>query len=232
MAEDASFWDGIAERYSKKPVENVAAFERKKTITKAHMKPTDVVLDVGCCTGTLAIELASHAAKIHALDVSTEMLKIGRRKADAAGVTNLTFHQAALEEALPFEPESFDGICAYSILHLVDDPGAALDKVYKLLKPGGFFISSTVCIGGSWMPPYRIILPVMRWLGKAPFVNLLRADEFMASVEAAGFSDLDAPDVGAKPTTVFLVAKKPDPVAIATSEGCPQSATPPEPSWC
>lgn len=49
----------------------------------------------------------------------------------------------------------------------------------------------------------------MRWLGRAPPVAVLRKRTLVADIEAAGFVDIRQPDVGAKPTTAFILATKP-----------------------
>jgi len=107
-----------------------------------------------------------------------------------------------------FEDGSLDGICAYSILHLVPDRREALARIYRLLRPGGFFVSSTVCLGGTWVP-YGAIIGVMRLFGKAPRVACFPADRIEADIRDAGFVDVTRPDVGAKPIVAFIVAKKP-----------------------
>ena len=208
MTADAEFWDEIAEKYAAKPVENVPAFERKKEITKALLSREQTILEVGCGTGTLALELAPHVAHIHAVDISGEMLGIARRKADAAGVENVTFHQGTLDEPTPFEAEQFDGACAYSILHLVDDRIGTLQTIFEMLKPGGFFISSTVCLGGS-LVPYWAILPVMKWFGKAPPVHIIGRDQMEREIREAGFVNVEQREVGAGTETAFIVAQKP-----------------------
>lgn len=81
-------------------------------------------------------------------------------------------------------------------------------QIYRLLKPGGFFVSSTVCLGESWIP-YRPILKLMRWLGKAPMVKVLSKQALGDDVRAAGFVEISWPDVGAKPEIAFMVARKP-----------------------
>lgn len=209
MTAEAAFWNQLAERYARQPVANPGAFERKIAITRSRMKPSDVVLDVGCGTGSLALRLAASAAAVHGLDVSSEMIRIARSKAQAEGTKNVSFHVGPFDEGFErFEPESLDAICAYSLLHLVADRPAALDLVYRLLKPGGFFVSSTVCLGESWIP-YGPILRAMRWLGKAPRVSILRKRSLEAELGSAGFVGLDQPDVGAQPTIAFIVAEKP-----------------------
>jgi arsenite methyltransferase len=205
---DARFWDQIAESYARKPVEDPDAFERKITLTKARMTPRDVVLDIGCGTGSLALRLAPHAAHVHGLDLSGEMVRIARHKASEQRVDNVTFHVGPFEECAAFPAESLDGLCAYSLLHLVEDREATLARIYRLLKPGGFFVSSTVCLRGSWIP-YGALLRVMRWLGRAPSVHILDRATLEHEVRRAGFVDLTSPDVGAKPTVAFLVAQKP-----------------------
>jgi arsenite methyltransferase len=125
MSGDAAFWDAIAEKYSRQPVANPEAFERKIAITKSLIQPQDVVLDIGCGTGSLALRLAPCAASVHGLDISGEMIRIARGKAEAQQVANVQFHVGALDDGfVQFEPGSLDMVCAYSLLRLVEDlPG-------------------------------------------------------------------------------------------------------------
>jgi ubiquinone/menaquinone biosynthesis C-methylase UbiE len=209
MTNEAAFWNELAEKYSQKPVEDPAAFEAKIAITKSRMKPTDVVLDIGCGTGSLVLRLAESAGQVHGLDLSSEMIRIAKSKAEAQKVENVAFHTGPFDDTFTAsEDESLDGICAYSLLHLLDDRPAALSRIFGLLKPGGFFISSTVCLSESWVP-YGPILWAMRALGKAPMVNTFDKRTLEDEVRRAGFVDLSQPDVGAKPTIAFIVATKP-----------------------
>lgn len=208
MNTEAIFWDDLAERYARQPVANPGAFERKIAVTRSRMKPSDVVLDIGCGTGSLALKLAPSGATIHGLDLSSEMIRIARGKAEAQGAPNVCFHVGPFESCELFEPESVDVICAYSLLHLVHDLPATLDHIFRLLRPGGIFISSTVCLGDSWVP-YRPILQVLRWLGKAPRVSTLRQGALTEELRRSGFTGVEQPGVGADSTIAFLVAEKP-----------------------
>lgn len=209
MTADDVFWNQIAEEYSKKPVDDPAAFEKKIEITKSRMRPDHVVLDIGCGTGSLALRLASSAAHVHGLDISSEMMRIARGKARNQSVKNVTFHTGAFDETFTALADgTLDGLCAYSILHLVEDRAATLAKIHRLLKPGGFFVSSTGCLGEEWLP-YAPILTVARWLGKAPRVSVISKKTLSREIESAGFVDLSQPDVGAKASIAFMVARKP-----------------------
>jgi 2-polyprenyl-3-methyl-5-hydroxy-6-metoxy-1,4-benzoquinol methylase len=206
---DPGFWDGLAERYAAKPVDDPAAFQRKIAITKALITPESTVLDVGCGTGSLALILAPHAREVHGLDLSPGMLKIARSKAANQGVSNVSFHTGTLEGLTAFEPGTLDVVCAYSLLHLVHDRAATLARMWELLRPGGALVTSTVVLAGG-LTPYWLMMPVMRWLGKAPYVAVISRDKLEAEIRAAGFVDVSTPDVGAKPIVTFMVARKPE----------------------
>ena len=208
MVDDGSFWDGLAEKYAAQPVGNPEAFERKIAVTKSLMEPSDVLLNIGCGTGSLALRLAGDGEHIHGLDISKEMLRIANEKKAAQQVENISFHRGTLDTFDHFGPESLDGICAYSILHLLEDRVASLAWIYSHLKPGGFFVSSTVCLGNTWIP-YKYLLAVMKMVGKAPPVSIVSTERLIEEMTAAGFVDIEQPEVGAENTVAFITAKKP-----------------------
>jgi len=207
MYADARFWDRIAESYSAKPVDDPDAFERKIAITKGLMVSDHVIADFGCGTGSLVLRLADQAAHVHGVDVSPNMIRIARGKAMDQGVTNVTFHVSSLEDHGTFEPGGLDGVLAYSLLHLVEDPRAVLAKLFGLLKPGGYFVSSTVCIRDTWIP--KPLLTLMRWAGRAPSIQVFGRRRLLEYVREAGFVDIETPDVGASSRIAFVVARRP-----------------------
>ncbi|MCB9744398.1 MAG: class I SAM-dependent methyltransferase [Alphaproteobacteria bacterium] len=209
MSADAAFWNNIAESYAAKPVDDPSAFERKIEVTKALIRPGDTLLGVGCGTGSLALILSPFAGHVHGVDISDEMIRIARGKAEAQGVKNVSFHVSPFDERFDaIAPGSLDGLMAYSIIHLLPERQAAMAHMYSLIKPGGFFVTSTACIGESWVP-FRPILWLMRQLGKAPFVHIMSKATLRAELEAAGFVDIQEPEVGAKPMVGFMTARKP-----------------------
>lgn len=208
MSSDAKFWDDIAEKYAAQPVKDVAAFERKKAITRELLRPNSAVLELGCGTGSLALAMAPFARHIHALDVSSEMIRLADAKKKDAGASNVTFCQGTLERGAQVQRESFDHVWAFSLLHLVRDRRQLLEHVFALLKPGGWFISSNVCLGDS-LVPYGALISVMRWFGKAPLVFIYKRATILREFRECGFSQIEDRDVGASTTIAFLLAKKP-----------------------
>lgn len=208
MSADAKFWDGAAEKYAKKPVGDPDAFDRKKQITREHLGPDAVVFELGCGTGSLALSMAPFARHIHAMDISKEMLRIANEKKEAQAASNVTFHHGTLDGRGAFEPEQFDAVWAYSILHLVDDRRRTLETIFELLKPGGTFISSNVCLDESWVP-YGPLIAVMRWLGMAPRVHGYDRATILRELREVGFVDVEERDVGADRLVAFIVARRP-----------------------
>ena len=199
------FWDQIAAKYSKQPIADTESYARKLAATQAHMRPDMQVLEFGCGTGSTALEHAPQVAHITATDVSTAMIDIGREKAKQAGIDNVSFERSGVED---FEGQegSFDMVLALNLFHLLPDRAAALAKVHRLLKPGGIFISSTVCLADRmWF--LRPVIPVMQWLGKAPFVTFLSASDVMHEVTTAGFEEREHWTHG-RANSLFLVAEK------------------------
>ena len=208
MSAGAKFWDRAAEKYAASPVGDPDAFERKKAITREHLTPESTVLEIGCGTGTLSLEMAPFARHIHAMDISAEMIRIANGKKEAQSATNVTFHQGTLDEASHFEPEQLDAVWAYSVLHLVDDRRRTLRALFELLKPGGTFISSNVCLGSTWVP-YGPLITLMRWFGKAPVVHVYDRETIMREMREAGFVDVEEREVGAQKMVAFIVAQRP-----------------------
>lgn len=207
------FWDKAAEGYARSPVRDEAAYATTLTRVRAHLTPRDRVLELGCGTGTTALKLADAVAHITATDISGEMVRIGQEKAAAQGVTNVTFLQGVPGDAALATGGPYDVVTAFNLLHLIDDLPAFLDRVAPLVKPGGLFISKSVCRpapgeGGLKFAALRLILPVMQALGKAPFVAFRPIPALEAEIEAAGFTLLETGNYPARPPSRFIVARK------------------------
>ena len=204
MSRSQKFWDRIAKRYAKKPVGNEAAYQEKLARTREYFRPDMEVLEIGCGTGSTAIAHAPYVAHIRATDISEKMIEIAKGKAAAADVQNVTFEALAVED-LDVASESVDAVLALSFLHLVEDKAAVIARIHGMLRPGGIFVSNTVCLGDN-MKWFRFVGPIGRWLGLFPLVRIFTRNQLEESLASAGFEIEHAwqPDKA----VVFIIARR------------------------
>ena len=60
MGTSSKFWDRIADRYSRRPVADEAAYQKKLEVTRQYFRPEMQVLEFGCGTGSTAIAHAPY----------------------------------------------------------------------------------------------------------------------------------------------------------------------------
>ncbi|WOI53392.1 class I SAM-dependent methyltransferase [Parvularcula sp. LCG005] len=204
-SKDTKFWDKIAPKYFRQPIGDQSVYDEKIRRTQALMTPDMDVLEFGCGTGMTAVRHGPKVRHILATDISESMVEFGRQRAAEAGVTNVTFQQATLDD-LSESVGTYDMVLGLSILHLMGDADRTIEQVGRLLKTGGYFVSSTTCLGDE-MPLFRVIIPIMQLIGKAPTVRYLKKDDLIQSLKRAGFDIVDAwlPKKGA---ALFVIAKK------------------------
>ena len=152
----ASFWDRVARRYAAMPMRNPDTYEATLERIRAHLKPTDRVLELGCGTGSTALRLAPLVAQYTAVDFSAEMIAIARERQAEGEVANLDFVVVTVADG-SFPDGPFDAILAFNVLHLLPDRDTAFADTFGRLRTGGLFMSKTPCLGGV----YRVLQPVV-----------------------------------------------------------------------
>jgi ubiquinone/menaquinone biosynthesis C-methylase UbiE len=211
---DVQFWDRIARKYAQDPVADPEGYARSVRRCQELLGPTARVLELGCGTGTTALQLAPQVAAYTGTDLSPEMITIAEEKRAAAGGSALRFVVGAATDPQA-EDGRYDAVLAMNLLHLVPDLGATLAQVYARLAPGGLFISKTACLS-DMNPLIRLVLPLMRWVGKAPAtVRCFTGGELEVIVRAAGFEVVAVERHASKGRDArpFIVARKPGPAA-------------------
>lgn len=209
MQTAAAFWDRVAPAYARRPVSNPDAYEETLRRTRSHLSADDRVLEIGCGTASTAIRLAESVANYTATDVSAGMIGIARDKLWSAPVPNLSVRVAAPGDgslAAALDGGACDAVLAFNLVHLLDDPGAALRELHGLLAPGGLFISKTPCLGGKlWLRP---VIAALQLVGRAPRVRYFRIREYDAMIRAAGFEIVETGLYPASSGSRFVVARK------------------------
>jgi len=207
---DARFWDRAARKYATDPIKDMPGYERTLDRISHLANSSDIVLEIGCGTGTTALRLAPSVSRMIATDVSSEMIAIAREKATPLACQNIEFSVATVERA-PGSDGAYDAVLALNVLHLVADRPSALAHVHRLLKPGCLFISKTPCLS-EMNPLIRVAVWVMQLVGKAPYVSFFSAIELEAEIAGAGFTIIERGRHGSGPKDprIFIVARKSD----------------------
>ena len=107
------------------------------------------LLEVPVGTGVLTMPVYKDLpdADITCLDYSADMMNAARKKAEAAGIKNITFRQGDVGE-LPFDDGSFDTVLSLNGFHAFPDKEAAYRETFRVLKPGGTFCGCFYIEGG------------------------------------------------------------------------------------
>lgn len=97
------------------------------------------VLEIGCGTGLLSLQVANRVKSLTAVDTSTGMIKALEAKLESSDIKNITPLCFLLED--PNDPrlhgKKFDLILSHLVLHHVPDMQPLLETMYHCLNPGG-----------------------------------------------------------------------------------------------
>ncbi|NER27572.1 MAG: methyltransferase domain-containing protein [Symploca sp. SIO1C4] len=98
-----------------------------------------LVLDVGTGTSRIPILIAQMRPqwRIKAIDLSENMLKIGARNVESAGLQQQIQLEWVDGKQMPYPDSMFEMVISNSIVHHLPDPLAFFREVKRLLKPGG-----------------------------------------------------------------------------------------------
>jgi 2-polyprenyl-3-methyl-5-hydroxy-6-metoxy-1,4-benzoquinol methylase len=124
------------------------------------------VLDVGCGAGDvslLARTFVGTTGSVLGVDRSAESLALARRRSQNSGWDNLRFEEASLD-ALELQGP-FDALVGRLILLYLPQPAQALERLVRLVRPGGLVIFQEMDIGsGRSLPVLPLFQQVGHWI--------------------------------------------------------------------
>jgi ubiquinone/menaquinone biosynthesis C-methylase UbiE len=185
-------WNVVAPTYAEDMQQWTAFVEEALRTVPAGA--ADRVLDVATGPGTLALAVASRAAKVDAVDFSPGMITELRKRATERGLANLA--AAVMDaQALAFEDDTFDVAYCMFAYFFFPDRAKAFTEMRRVLRPGGRAVIAT------WAPIER--RPIMKvafdamaealpHLPRPGKGDLQDPDECVREMSAAGFRDVTA----------------------------------------
>ena len=182
------------------------AYRRTAENSLKYLNKGSRVLEFACGTGIVTAAVAPHVASIRAIDISDEMVVRAKAKMESLGHTNVEVTQTDLFD--PTLPEgSFDAVMAFNVLLYVDNFEEVMERIQKLLKPGGIFLSATDCLGWNFSKAARQKFWRSR-TGKMPYVGFFSQKGLVKKIERAGFTVLEKENLFPNPPNLFIAARK------------------------
>jgi len=181
----------------------------------ANLRPGEVVVDLGCGGGLdvlLAAAKVGPTGKAIGIDMTPQMLERARRNADLAGVENVQFHLATIDQ-LPLPDGSVDCLISNCVLNLAPDKPAVFREMFRVLKPGGRVAVSDIALKKPL--PGELLKDIMAYVGCIAGAVLI--EDYRRGLEEAGFAAVQVVDSG-KDLNVYA--------QVANQSGCCSPAMP------
>ena len=160
------------------------AGERRMALEMLEVAPGDSVLDVACGPGNFSRAFAAAAGGdglVVGLDASRTMLAQAARERSGGEVAYVRGNAGAL----PFRDGSFDAVCCFAALYLIEEPLRAVDEIVRVLAPGGrVALLSSVARGPL---PAAVADAVVRPLSG---IRIFGRDDLTGALRAHGLADV------------------------------------------
>jgi len=196
MDKSKKFWDKASKNYDKTEERFEYIHSKSRASAKKYLADNNIVLDYGCGTGTTSCELANQVKEIHAIDISSNMIEIAKKKAEANNIRNVDFLVADIFNER-YKKDSFDRILAFNMLHTIPNPQNVIQRINELLKPDGLLIAVTPCLGVGLIP-----VPIRR----------LKSSDIDALLAKGNFQTVSSEKIFKGASSYFIVSKKIDKV--------------------
>jgi ubiquinone/menaquinone biosynthesis C-methylase UbiE len=115
-------------------------------VEQLNIQPQDHILDLGCGDGTTAIPAAKLAAQVLGVDIASNLVAAGNRRAKEAGLANCVFQEGDAINLHFLADHTFDLAISIFGAMFAPDPFAVAKEMVRVTKPGGGVVM------GNWIP--------------------------------------------------------------------------------
>jgi demethylmenaquinone methyltransferase/2-methoxy-6-polyprenyl-1,4-benzoquinol methylase len=140
---------------------------RREMVDHVVAADPQTVLDVATGPAGVALQVAARtSAHITGIDLSDEMLSMGRHNVRIAGAEDRIKLVLGQGERLPFPDAAFDALTFTYLLRYVADPAATISELARVIRPGGtianleFAVPANVFWRWLWRLYTRVVLPL------------------------------------------------------------------------
>ncbi len=104
------------------------------------------VLDLGCGDGTTALPEARRGADVLGVDIASNLVEAGNKRAQAEGLTNIKFQEGDASDLNALADDSFDLVVSIFGAMFAPKPFDVAKEIVRVTRPGGRIIM------GNWIP--------------------------------------------------------------------------------
>src|SRR3984893_2429910 len=104
------------------------------------------VLDLGCGDGTTAMPEAQLGGDVLGVDIASNLVEAGNKRARSTGLDNLRFQEGDASDLHDLEDESFDLVVTIFGAMFAPKPSDVAKEMVRVTRPGGRIIM------GNWIP--------------------------------------------------------------------------------
>jgi arsenite methyltransferase len=161
----------------------------------ANLRPGEVVLDLGSGGGLdvfLAAQKVGPSGKAIGIDMTPQMIELARKNAARAGVANVEFHLASIDN-LPLPDASVDIVISNCVINLATDKNKVFREIARVLKPGGRVAVSDIALKRAL--PAELADDVMSYVGC--IAGAIFTADYERGLRDAGFAHVQILDTGA-----------------------------------
>ncbi len=199
------FWDNVSGLYDLfETVYNGKVYRGLGRKVAEEIAPDDVVLECACGTGAISSYIAPKCRKLVATDFSVGMLRQTAKNCRA--YDNVKIRRADMTH-LKCRDNRFDKVIAGNVIHLLDNPRAALKELVRVCKPGGKIIVPTYINASAGVNRKAVRLLE---LAGADFKRQYDLQSYQKFFEDAGYGNIAYFVVeGRMPCAVAVITKEP-----------------------